>query len=177
MENGACLRSVDCKHGVYTSMVNTIHVDETWFYLMTDEERDRVFPHEDDSDLPGSPTVQHKSHIPQTTIIAAYAPPDSAHSFDGKLGVSCVCVPKTAGRTRKNHKKGDAYEQGLYFRPFVVQEMVHGGFTACNQDQDALVAREACCRSARRLPTPTRARATQKSWQEQGGLKGGRLGL
>ncbi|CAM9307431.1 unnamed protein product [Choristocarpus tenellus] len=83
---------VDRKRGVYTSMANTIHVDETWFYVMTDGERVRVFPHEDDSDLPGSPNVQHKSHIPKIMIIAANARPDSTHSFDGKLGIWCVCV-------------------------------------------------------------------------------------
>ncbi|CAM9734913.1 unnamed protein product [Choristocarpus tenellus] len=39
----------------------------------------------DDSDLPGSPITQHKSHIHKTVIIAANAHPDSTHSFDGKL--------------------------------------------------------------------------------------------
>ncbi|CAN0046543.1 unnamed protein product, partial [Choristocarpus tenellus] len=92
-------------------MANTIHVDETWFYVMADRERVRVFPHEDDSDLPGSSTVQHKSHIPKTMIIAGNACPDSAHSFDGKVGVWRVYAPKTEDRTSNNHKKGDVYEQ------------------------------------------------------------------
>ncbi|CAM9725014.1 unnamed protein product, partial [Choristocarpus tenellus] len=39
------------------------------------------------------------------------ARPDSAHSFDGKLGVWRVCAPKTADRTSKNHEKGNVYEQ------------------------------------------------------------------
>ncbi|CAM9284918.1 unnamed protein product [Choristocarpus tenellus] len=82
----------DQKRGVYTSMANTIHMDETWFYVMADGERVRVFPHEDDSNLPGFPTVQHKSHVPKTMIIAVNAHPDSAHGFDGKLGVWRVCV-------------------------------------------------------------------------------------
>ncbi|CAM9998022.1 unnamed protein product [Choristocarpus tenellus] len=54
---------VNRKRCVYASMANTIHVAETWFYVMADGERFRVFPHEDDSDLPGSPTVQHKRRV------------------------------------------------------------------------------------------------------------------
>ncbi|CAM9593327.1 unnamed protein product [Choristocarpus tenellus] len=80
---------VDWKRSVYASMANMIrvYVNETWFYVMADGERVRVFPHEDDSDLPGSPTVRHKSHISKAMIITANARPDSAHSFDGKLDV------------------------------------------------------------------------------------------
>ncbi|CAM9281815.1 unnamed protein product [Choristocarpus tenellus] len=130
---------VDWKRGVYASMANTIHATETWFYMVADGERVRIFPHEDDSNLPGSPAVQHKSHIPKTMIIAANAHPGSAHSFDGKLGVWRVCAPKTAERTSKNHKKGDVYEQDCTLDQ--VQEAVHRGFTACNQDQEALSIR------------------------------------
>ncbi|CAM9980098.1 unnamed protein product [Choristocarpus tenellus] len=66
---------MDRKRGVYASMAIIIHVDETWFYVMTDKERVGVLLDEDDSDLPGSATVQHKSHIPKTMIIAANALP------------------------------------------------------------------------------------------------------
>ncbi|CAM9740571.1 unnamed protein product [Choristocarpus tenellus] len=110
-------------------MVNTIHVGETWFYVMADGERGRVFLHEDNNDLPGSPTVQHKSHIPQTIIIVANARPDSAHSFDGKLGAWRVCAPKTADRTSKDHKRGDVYEQDytlddLWCRKWYTEELL-----------------------------------------------------
>ncbi|CAM9411432.1 unnamed protein product, partial [Choristocarpus tenellus] len=64
---------VNWKRGVYASMVNTIHVGETWFYVIVDGERVRVFPHEDDSDLLGLWLVQHKSHIANTMIIAVNA--------------------------------------------------------------------------------------------------------
>ncbi|CAM9898840.1 unnamed protein product [Choristocarpus tenellus] len=111
MENGLCLRSSRPEMWCIHLHGNAIRVEEVWFYVMADGERVRVFPHEDDSDLPGSPTVQHKSHIPQTMIIAVNACPDSTHSFDGKLGVWHVCAPKTADRINKNHKKGDVYEQ------------------------------------------------------------------
>ncbi|CAM9480170.1 unnamed protein product [Choristocarpus tenellus] len=78
---------------------------------MADGERVRVCPHGDDSDLPGSRTAQHKNHVPKIMIIAVNTCPNSAHSFDGKLGIWRVCEPKTADRTSKNRKKGDVYEQ------------------------------------------------------------------
>ncbi|CAM9963062.1 unnamed protein product [Choristocarpus tenellus] len=110
-------------------MANTIHVDETWFYVMADGERVRLFPHEDDSDLPGSPTVQHKSHIPKTMIIAANTRPDLTHSLDGKLGVWRMCAPKAADRTSKNHTKGDVYEHDctldhLWYRKCYTEELL-----------------------------------------------------
>ncbi|CAM9140589.1 unnamed protein product [Choristocarpus tenellus] len=67
--------------------------------------RVRVFPYEDDGDLPGSPPVHYKSHIPKAMIIAANALSGSAQGldgFDGKLGVWCVFAPITADRTSKN---------------------------------------------------------------------------
>ncbi|CAM9174044.1 unnamed protein product [Choristocarpus tenellus] len=62
-------------------------------------------------------------------IIAANARPDSAQSFDGKLGVWHVCAPKTADRTSKNHKKGDVYEQdctldNLWCRKWCKEELL-----------------------------------------------------
>ncbi|CAM9998629.1 unnamed protein product [Choristocarpus tenellus] len=110
-------------------MVNMILVDETWFYVMVDGERVGVFPHEDDSYFPGSPTVQHKSHIPKSMIISANARLDSANRFDGKLGVWCVCAPKTADRTSNNHKKGNVYEQDctldhLWYRSWYTEELL-----------------------------------------------------
>ncbi|CAM9849999.1 unnamed protein product, partial [Choristocarpus tenellus] len=115
---------------VYASMANTIHVGETWFYVINDGKRVRTFPHGDDSDLPRPPTVQDKSHIHKTMIIAvANAPPDSAHSFDGKLDVWRVCAPKAADRTSKNHKKGDLHEQDctidhLWYRKWYTEELL-----------------------------------------------------
>ncbi|CAM9274856.1 unnamed protein product [Choristocarpus tenellus] len=69
---------------------------------MADGKRVRVFPHEDDSDLPGSPTVQHKSHIPKSMIIATNTCPNSARSFDGRLSVwrVCVCQKRQTGQIR-----------------------------------------------------------------------------
>ena len=34
-------------------------------------------------DIPGSPRVQHKSHVPKIMVIVANARPDPAHNFDG----------------------------------------------------------------------------------------------
>ncbi|CAM9531068.1 unnamed protein product [Discosporangium mesarthrocarpum] len=61
-------------------MFNTIHVDETWFYLMVDDQKVRMFPGED---KPGAPTVEPKSHIPKAIFITANGQPDSAHISTG----------------------------------------------------------------------------------------------
>ncbi|CAM9477904.1 unnamed protein product, partial [Choristocarpus tenellus] len=68
------MRNVVC-----TPPWGTRSMDETWFYVIADRERVGVFPHEDDGDLAGSPTLQYKSHIPKTMINPANARPDSAH--------------------------------------------------------------------------------------------------
>ncbi|CAM9970472.1 unnamed protein product [Choristocarpus tenellus] len=82
-------------------------------------------------------------------IIAASVCPDSAHSFDGKVDVWCVCAPKTADKTSKNHKKGDVYEQDctldhLWYRKWYTEELLppiktkvpwlQGKYVAIHQD-------------------------------------------
>ncbi|CAM9982283.1 unnamed protein product [Choristocarpus tenellus] len=62
-------------------------------------------------------------------IIADNSRPDSAHSFDGKLGVWHLCAPETADRTSKNHKKGDVREQDLtsdhlWYRKWYTEELL-----------------------------------------------------
>ena len=66
-----------------------------------------MFPGED---IPGSPRVQHKSHVPKIMIIVANARPDPTHNFDGKIGIWRICVMKTAQRSSKRRKEGDEYE-------------------------------------------------------------------
>ncbi|CAM9835454.1 unnamed protein product [Choristocarpus tenellus] len=62
-------------------------------------------------------------------IIAANARPDSAHSFDGKLGVWHVCAPIAADRTSENYKKGDVCDQDrtldhLWYREWYTEELL-----------------------------------------------------
>ena len=68
-----------------------------------------MFPGED---IPESPRVQHKSHVPKITIIVANARPDPTHNFDGKIGIWRIYVMKTAQRSSKSkrRKAGDEYE-------------------------------------------------------------------
>ena len=82
-------------------------MDESWFFLLKDEEKIHMFPGED---IPGSPRVQHKSHVPEIMIVVANARPDPTHTFDGKIGIWRICVMKTAQRSSKRRKEGDEYE-------------------------------------------------------------------
>ena len=58
----------------------------------------------------GSIKVQHKSHIPKVTFIAAVSRPDESRNFDGKIGIWRVCVLKEAQRTTARRTKGEEYE-------------------------------------------------------------------
>ncbi|CAN0061435.1 unnamed protein product, partial [Laminaria digitata] len=59
--------------------------------------------------IPGSPRVQHESHVPKTMVIVANAWPDPSHDFNRKIGIWRICVLKTAERTSKR-KRGEEYE-------------------------------------------------------------------
>ncbi len=48
--------------------LNTIHIDETWFHLMRDGKRVRIFPRDL---MARAPKAQHKSHIPKVMFIVA----------------------------------------------------------------------------------------------------------
>ncbi|CAN0502156.1 unnamed protein product, partial [Laminaria digitata] len=61
---------VDETTGTFLDQGNVIHLDESWFYLLKDKEKIRMFPGEE---IPGSPRVQHKSHVPKIMIIVANA--------------------------------------------------------------------------------------------------------
>ena len=61
-------------------------------------------------DIPGSPRVQNKSHVPKIMIIVVNVRPDPTHNFDGKIGIWRICVMKTAQRSSKRRKEADEYE-------------------------------------------------------------------
>jgi hypothetical protein len=101
------VNQVDDRCMRYPSAFNTIHVDETWFYLMSDGEHARYFPGEV---VDSAPTVQHKSHIPKVMAIVANARPDPNHEFDGKIGIWRICSEKVAEKSSRHHQKGDRYQ-------------------------------------------------------------------
>jgi len=98
---------VDETTAEYLDQGNVVHLDESWFYLMKEKEKVRVFPGEE---VPGAPRVQHKSHLPKIMVIVANARPDPTHNFDGKIGIWRICVIKTAQRSSKRRKRGEEYE-------------------------------------------------------------------
>ncbi|CAN0246369.1 unnamed protein product, partial [Discosporangium mesarthrocarpum] len=49
---------VNNRYGTFHDMFNVVHIDESWFYLMVDDQKIRVFPV---GDMPGAPKLQHKS--------------------------------------------------------------------------------------------------------------------
>ncbi|CAN0351880.1 unnamed protein product, partial [Laminaria digitata] len=98
---------VDETAGNYFDMGNVIHLDEIWFFLLKTKETVRIFPGET---IPGSPRVQHKSHLPKIMVIVANARPDPSHNFDGKIGIWRISILKTAERSSKWKKRGEEYE-------------------------------------------------------------------
>lgn len=98
---------VDETTGEFLDQGNVIHLDESWFFLLRDKEKVRIFPGEE---IPGAPRVQHKSHLPKIMVIVANARPDPSHDFDGKIGIWRICVMKTAERSSKGRKRGEEYE-------------------------------------------------------------------
>ncbi|CAN0400133.1 unnamed protein product, partial [Pylaiella littoralis] len=98
---------VDETTGEYLDQYNAVHLDESWFYLMKEKAKVRVFL---DEEISGAPRVQHKSHLPKIMIIVANARPDPAHDFDGKIGIWRICVIETAQRSSKRRKRGEEYE-------------------------------------------------------------------
>lgn len=68
---------------------NVVNMDESWYFLLKDKEKIRMFP---DKATPGRPGVQRKGRVPTIVIIVAKARPDPSHNFDGKVGY-CEFAP------------------------------------------------------------------------------------
>ena len=67
---------VDETTGEYLDMANVIHLDESWFFLLRNLEKFRIFPGEQ---ILGSPRVQLRSHLPKIMVIVANARPNPRH--------------------------------------------------------------------------------------------------
>ncbi|CAM9183183.1 unnamed protein product, partial [Choristocarpus tenellus] len=68
----------------YRTCGNTIHVDETWLYLIRDRQKVRMFPGEEKVALT---KVQHKSHTPKVMFISTVSRPDLSRNFDSKVRI------------------------------------------------------------------------------------------
>ncbi len=90
---------------------NVVVVDESWFYLCRDRTFVRVYPGEEP---PPSVKVQHKKHIPKIMFLTALARPDSAHGFDGKIGIWRVQDLVTCERSNRYHRVGEQYMKDVH---------------------------------------------------------------
>jgi hypothetical protein len=100
------LEHIDPRTGLYYSMMNTIHVDEKWFYMI--ETKSRCYLASDE-DIPAI-YVKHKCHIPKIMFLCAVARPrydtDKKAWWDGKIGIWPFAKQLPAQRNSKNRAKG-----------------------------------------------------------------------
>ena len=66
--------------GMWVPQLETIHVDESWFYMRQLKYKLKVSA---DTILPEAPSTQHKSHIKKVLFVVAMARPQK--DFDGKI--------------------------------------------------------------------------------------------
>lgn len=103
---------MDRSHGLdrathtYKPQLDTVHVDESWFYLRRVNNQILYF---EGVDVPNAPTAQHKNHIPKVMFLVAMARPQvrpDGTVFDGKIGLwPCIeIVP--AKKNSKNRPAG-----------------------------------------------------------------------
>jgi hypothetical protein len=90
---------------VYKDQLDTIHVDESWFYLKRVNNQVIIVA---GTDIPQRPTAQHKSHIENVMFLVVFATPRLIDDvrFDDKIGL-WPCVERTpAVRNSKNRPAG-----------------------------------------------------------------------
>lgn len=95
------------RHTLFGHHYDIVHVDEKWFYLMSDGSHVLLAPNEE---LPAAPSVQHKSHIPKAMFVALSARPQPERRFDGKVGIFSCTELVAAKRKSKNFAAGDLKE-------------------------------------------------------------------
>lgn len=100
------------RHGVqrhihhYKDQMDTVHVDESWFFLQTDDNSVLIF---DGVVLPNAPVVRHKSHIQKVMFLVAMARPRMLPDgtwFDGKIGLWECTEESPAARNSRHRPAG-----------------------------------------------------------------------
>ncbi|CAN0042926.1 unnamed protein product [Choristocarpus tenellus] len=97
------LHQIPCNCKTHRTGLDTIHIDEAWFYLIHEREMVHMFPREEKE---GSAKVQHKGHILKVMFISAVSRPNPSHDFDSKVGIWCVCVANEVQWTTAQNMKG-----------------------------------------------------------------------
>jgi hypothetical protein len=85
---------------------DTVHVDESWFYLNRVDNAVTII---DGVTVPDAPTTQHKSHIPKVMFLVAMARPRTLPDgtfFDGKIGMWECTEQVAATRNSVNRPAG-----------------------------------------------------------------------
>lgn len=75
---------LDAAHPVYRDMFGHIHIDEKWFYILTNGKSVLVAP---DEELPDCPEAQHKSHILKGMFMSVCGRGQQKLKFTGLCGV------------------------------------------------------------------------------------------
>ena len=97
---------------VWHDLINTIFIDEKWFYLKKIKETVLALDPDLDQDLLlNHHHVDHKEHIPKIMFIAAVCRPvsidaDADHTFTGSISCVPVTVSVAAKRASKNRARG-----------------------------------------------------------------------
>lgn len=90
----------------YKDQFDTVHVDESWFYLERITNEIWVI---DGIVVPDAPSTHHKSHIDKVMFLVAMARPRTfadGTSFDGKVGIWDLTEMVAAQRNSKNRPAG-----------------------------------------------------------------------
>ena len=94
----------------FGAQYDTVHVDEAWFWQMSNGAWYRSIPDENgECPVLKSRRTRHKSHIPKVMFLAANARPNADYGFDGKICLLQIQEEKTAQRNSKKRKAGDKY--------------------------------------------------------------------
>ena len=84
----------------FTTLEDTVHGDEKWFFLMKDGQVCRVFPDKNGKyKVPAAPKVFHKSRMPKIMFLAVCAKPRNEYGFDGRIGLWSFTLERFAKRS------------------------------------------------------------------------------
>lgn len=109
------LDQVDLDHGYvradhkFHDQLDTVHVDESWFYITTVDRSVLVW---DAIAVPDSPTVTHKSHILKVMFLVAMGRPQTRPDgtwFDGKIGL-WECTEQVLTKRASVNRPAGVYE-------------------------------------------------------------------
>ena len=101
-----CLQRINPERDLFESMMNTVHIDEKWFFLGQATNKVYLAPGEEDPYR----AWKSKRFIPKVMFLSAVARPrwDTTRNclFDGKLGIWPFVIKVPAQRNSRNRERG-----------------------------------------------------------------------